>query len=410
MDRSATLAWLALRPRALTGWAVALCLMAAMGLSAVGPGAQLAGAAALSSGAADPAGTVWLCRPGLAHDPCTENLSYTAVPASGPGKVVDAQPAKPNGFDCFYVYPTVSTEPGTNSDLQVQRPEQEVAFAQASRFSQVCRVWAPMYRQITDAGLAGLSNPVKAIAGALTAYHSIRSGFEDYLEHYNDGRPIVFIGHSQGAAMLILLLSHLVDTNAALRKRLVLAIILGGNVQVKNGSTLGGSFAHIPLCTQAAQAGCVIAYSSFPAEPPTTALFGRPGRGVSLLSGQLATAGVHVACVNPARIGGTGPLDTFVPSLGTAQTLWLEYDGEYTATCEQAGGATWLQVSRASSPDQRPAVLSEPEGPNWGYHPYDVNLALGNLVSDVAASEKTWAAGTEEGKMSHDHPTGRLSR
>jgi hypothetical protein len=375
------------------------------GLSAVAPGPASAAAAAAAAGTgtgtgtADPAGTVWLCRPGLAQDPCRRDLGYTAVSASGRETVVEPPAARPSGFDCFYVYPTVSSEPGTNSDLQVQQAEQQVAFAQASRFSQVCQVWAPMYRQITDNGLNDLSNPITAVAAILTAYDSIRSGFEDYLAHYNDGRPIVFIGHSQGAAMLILLLKHLVDDSAALRKRLVLAIILGGNVQVKSGSTVGGSFSHIPLCTQGAQAGCAIAYSSFPGPPPATSLFGRPGRGVSLLSGQLASSGVQVACVNPANIGGSGPLDTYVPSAGTAKTPWLEYEGEYTATCKQDDGATWLQVSRASSADVRPAVLTETAGPNWGYHVYDVNLALGNLVSDVAASEKTWGASTEGGKV-----------
>ena len=56
-------------------------------------------------------------------------------------------------FDCFYVYPTVSTETSANADLTVQPAERAAAIVQASRFSQRCTVWAPMYRQVTVAGL-----------------------------------------------------------------------------------------------------------------------------------------------------------------------------------------------------------------------------------------------------------------
>ena len=62
-----------------------------------------------------------------------------------------AQPA----IDCFYVYPTVSDEKSGNSDLKIQDTERSIALYQASRYSQDCRVYAPMYRQVTLAG-AGL--------------------------------------------------------------------------------------------------------------------------------------------------------------------------------------------------------------------------------------------------------------
>ncbi len=55
----------------------------------------------------------------------------------------------------------------------------------------------------------------------------MKSAFQDYLQNDNDGRPIVFIGHSQGAAMLIKLLAQMVD-KATLRSKLVMAVILGG--------------------------------------------------------------------------------------------------------------------------------------------------------------------------------------
>lgn len=349
------------------------------------------GATAAFAGGTTPSKTVWLCAPGLANDPCTSSLTTTRIEASGARSVVTAKPATSTRFDCFYVYPTVSRELSANADLQVQGTEVAAAAAQASRFSQVCRVYAPIYRQITVLGIAAHPDLRLPRAEAQTAYASLESGFADYLAHDNDGRPIVFIGHSQGAAILINLLAREVDRNAALRRRLLLAIILGGDVEVKTGALSGGSFAHIPLCSRAAETGCVIAYSSFPHEPPSSSLFGRVGQGVALQWGGTRTSALRVACVNPAALdGGSGSLDSFLPSAGAATTPWVEYAGLYTARCETAGGATWLQVGKATgSSDKRPTV-TESLGPNWGYHAYDVNLALGNLVGDVAAAERAW--------------------
>jgi hypothetical protein len=359
-------------------------------LAATLAAALFAGLAA-TAGATSASGTVWLCAPGLANDPCTSNLTATRVTASGASSVENAKPAQNTPFDCFYVYPTVSRELSANADLRVQKTEVDAAVAQASRFSQVCRVYAPMYRQVTLAGLAAHPSLELPKVEEETAYSSLISGFEDYLAHDNDGRPIVFIGHSQGAAILIDVLAHEIDANAALRRRLLLAIVLGGDVEVKAGALTGGSFGHIPLCSHAGEDGCVIAYSSFPGEPPASSLFGRVGQGVALQSGEPRTKGLQVACVNPAALAGGGALDPLFPSKGSLSTPWVEFPGLYTARCETAGGATWLQVSKATgSSDKRPTV-TESLGPNWGYHEDDVNLALGNLVTDVATAEETWA-------------------
>lgn len=346
-------------------------------------------------GSGNASATVWLCRPGQADDPCTTPLRATTVPASGARTVQRPRVDATSAFDCFYVYPTVSTQHTDNANLKVQRAEVDAAIAQASPFSQVCRVWAPMYRQRTAASLLeGLgANPT----ADQVAYQSLLSAWRDYLTHDNHGRPVVFIGHSQGAAMLIRLLASQVDPNPALRARTVLAILAGGNVAVPIGKTVGVSFRHVPLCTVGAEAGCVIAYSNFPSQPPADADFARPGQGVSLQSGQTATSGVQVACVNPAApAGGTAGLDpwfltaTSAPPPPRVTSPWVIYPDLYTAACHSSGGATWLQVDTVD-PAGRP-VVSERLGPAWGYHVDDINLALGNLVEDVAAAEHTYTA------------------
>ncbi len=317
------------------------------------------------------------------------------MPAKGSRTIQDAQARTNPTFDCFYVYPTVSTQSTDNSNLTVQNAERAAAVAQASRFSQVCRVWAPMYRQRTEVSLLqGLGADQQANT---VAYESLLSAFKAYITQDNHGRPIVFIGHSQGAAMLIRLLESQVDSDRSLRARTVVAILAGGNVTVPNGKTVGATFQHLPLCTAADQTGCVIAYSSFPLQPPADSDFGRPGTGVSLQSEQTATKGVQVACVNPAAIsGGTADLEpyflsaTSTPPPPALKTQWVSYPRLYSATCKQADGATWLQVSTLTVAG-RPLV-TEPLGPAWGYHLDDINLALGNLVEDVKTEEAAYAS------------------
>lgn len=346
-----------------------------------------------TSGGGGASSTTWLCRPGQADDPCTAPQTATVVAVTGTRSVQAGSSNPTSKFDCFYVYPTVSTQKSANADLTVQPVEVGAATAQVSRFSSVCRVWAPMYRQRTATSLLrGLGADPEADA---VAYKSVLSGWKDYLAHDNDGRPLIFIGHSQGAAMLIRLLASQVDPNPALRARTVVAILAGGNVTVPTGKTVGATFQHLPLCTAAAQTGCVIAYSSFPSQPPTNSNFGVPGQGVSLQSGQTATDGVQVACVNPASIpGGTSVLTpyflsaTSTPPPPPLTTPWVTYPDLYSASCEHAGNATWLNVATTDVAG-RP-VVTQALGPTWGYHQDDINLALGNLVRDVEAQESAY--------------------
>src|SRR5690349_14845844 len=80
--------------------------------------------------------TVWLCRPGLAADPCNAPLSTTVFTSyGGAGAVVQPKRGK-RAIDCFYVYPTVSDQLGPNADLSVDPEVRSIALYQAARFSQ----------------------------------------------------------------------------------------------------------------------------------------------------------------------------------------------------------------------------------------------------------------------------------
>lgn len=361
--------------------------------------ATLSACAYSNSATAATHATVWLCKPGALSNPCTINPDVSLVSANGSATVLHRVDDTKSKFDCFYVYPTVSSESGSNSDLKIQQSEISTAFGQASAFSTVCRVWAPMYRQRT---VGSLFRAHEDFANNV-AYASLLSAWKEYLAHDNHGRPVILIGHSQGAAMLIRLISGQFDSHAKLRSQLVSALIIGANVTVKSSTLIGGSFTHVAVCSPSRSiVGCVTAYSSFPTTPPPTSFFGIPGQGVSALSNQTATTGLSVACVSPVDFSGPSagasvPVTSQFPATTVStissisvNTAWVQYRDLYSAHCEHSGNATWLMVnSTASLGDVRPLVNAN-IGVNWGYHINDVGLFLGNLVSDVSSQETAY--------------------
>jgi Protein of unknown function (DUF3089) len=371
-------------------------LAAAVGLAALAAIGAMAGTAS-----AKKATTVWLCKPGLMNDPCTEPLTTTVVQTNGATSTEKAKPNKKAPIDCFYVYPTVSEQPTENANLEIEPQETQVAIDQASRFSEDCKVYAPMYPQITLAALNG--GPISP-AASIKAYEGVAAAFGEYLAKYNKGRGFVLLGHSQGSLLLEQLIKEQIDPNPALRRQLVSADLMGGNVLVPEGQLVGGTFQNVPICQAAAQTHCVIAYSTFLKEPPEGAFFGRPNS--PLLGPGVENKGEEVVCVNPALLsqtGATGPLlpyastTPFPGGLGLVQetptgpTPWVAAPGEYTAQCHKENGASWLQVNPVGTPVDPPEYVKEELGPDWGLHLYDVNIALGNLVNTTAIQAAVYA-------------------
>ncbi len=347
-------------------------------------------------------GTVWLCRPGLSDNPCAGALTTTEIAPDGTRTVIPTAGNPKAPIDCFYLYPTISRERTLNADLEIGLEERLIATAQAAPFAQTCRVFAPMYRQVTNVGI-GRKGGIPARAERV-AYRSALDGFKAYLAHYNDGRGFVLIGHSQGASALVGIIRAMVDKDPALRKRLVSALILGGNVTTARGKTTGGDFTNIPLCTSAPQTGCVVAYSTFSSAPPANALFGRPGSTLDPFTRGRPTAALQSACVNPAApAGGTAALTAAFPSLTlgflqsrthvklSVSTPWASFPSEFTATCRTNGSEAWLQVTASSARGRSLLTLANGLGPRWGLHLLDVNVALDNLVALVRGEAVTYA-------------------
>jgi hypothetical protein len=362
---------------------------------------------ALAAGSAS-AETTWLCRPGLAINPCLNNEEATVRLDGGATFVEHPQPANDPPIDCFYVYPTVSKQIEGNATEEIEPEEEAIAESQASRFSQVCKVYAPMYPQITLAALNKV--PVKNPPDPKKAFEGVLNAFIEYIYRYNGGRGFELIGHSQGSAMLEELIRRVIEPSAALRKQLVGAVVLGGQVIVPEGKNVGGTFKTIPGCSVVGQTGCVVAYSSFLEEPAEKALFGRPN---GIVGGPVpGVVNPQVLCVNPTvlaqgpvagpalayyptfnQFGGKFPSPPFflglVVQVPKAPTPWVATPAQYSATCEARNGASWLQLTPTDPNDTRTETVLKNTIPPvegqqvWGQHLVDVNAMLGNLVLDV---------------------------
>jgi pimeloyl-ACP methyl ester carboxylesterase len=256
-----------------------------------------------------------------------------------------------------------------------------------------------MYRQVTLQTLFS-GQPATPEERAL-AYGDVVAAWKTYLDKYNDGRGVILIGHSQGTFVLRQMIHDYVDPKKGVRKRLISAILLGGNVLVKQGSTSGGDFKHIAACESPKQTGCVLAWSTFNAPVPDNALF---GHARTTLDGSPAT-GEAVLCTNPAALGGgSGLLHTVYPSapfapgttIGGATeavgmprpavtTPWIQADA-YTGTCSSADNANVLQISPLPG---APTLHPVPDA-TWGLHLVDANIALGNLTALVKREIKVY--------------------
>jgi hypothetical protein len=362
--------------------------------------------AAAATDYADPA--VWLCRPGR-QDACSASQDATIVAVNGSLKRETFHAAKSPSIDCFYVYPTVSNEPGGNSDLTVTNAERMVVNTQFARFAAKCRVFAPMYRQVTltalRAMLAGKPIPLDRDLG----YSDVLAAWNYYLAHDNRGRGVVLVGHSQGSGVLTRLIKEEID-GKPIQGKLISAILMGTNLPVPKGADVGGAFKHIPVCRSNRQTACVIAFADFRADvpPPANSRFGK------------APDGMQAACANPAALGGgSGMLDAYLSAarISTASdgprepfdwthpakpidTAFVKVPGLLSAECVTNEHGSYLAVTVHPSPGGARAndisgdvVVNGQVLQDWGLHLIDANLTMGNLVTIVGDESKAFLAG-----------------
>lgn len=377
--------------------------MPALGLLAL----SIAAADALAQDYGSPA--TWLCRPGR-PGACEVDLTTTVLGRAGRATIERARPNPDAPVDCFYVYPTVSTDTTTNSDLVPDAAERGVVRLQLARFGTKCRLFAPMYRQLTLAAMgrayaAGIESPDFLGLG----YEDVRAAWRYYLAHDNGNRGIVLIGHSQGTVILTELIRREIE-GTPVQSRIVSALLIGGpdGVLVPRGQAVGGTFLHLPVCRAATETGCVVAYSSFRSTAPPAA---------STRFGRSADSTLVAACTNPAALGGgeaalkgyfdatgatalpMGPTEPWTAGGRPIATPMVRVVGLLKGQCRSNAFASYLEVSverGPGSPASRDIQGDLAEG--LGLHLVDMEVAMGNLVDLVGEQTRSYLDRTRRPK------------
>ncbi len=345
----------------------------------------------------------WLCRPSRA-DACAANQDATVITADGKHSTEKFVAATAPKFDCFYVYPTVSLDKTPNSDMIAGPEENQVAAFQAARFARNCRVYAPLYRQVTLTALQAIMAGKAVPADRALAYADVKAAWESYLARDNKGRGVVLIGHSQGSGILKVLLQNEID-GKPVQKQLISAMLLGTNVAVPEGKDVGGDLKTIPLCRKNDQTGCLIAYVTFrsDAPPPNNSRFG-----------VVPQPGMVAVCTNPAALGGGKAVtDNYLGTTGAGiasarqgpwtadgapvSTSFVKAPGLIATECATSGKFSYLAVTVNADPaDPRTdSIVGDVSVggtilKDWGLHLIDMPVAMGNLVDLSNSQAKAW--------------------
>lgn len=332
----------------------------------------------------------WVCHPDK-DDICDESLDATSVTADGTATVEPFEAAADPGIDCFYVYPTVSLDSTPNSDWTATVEEPFVTQNQAARLQSFCRLYAPVYRQVTVTALFGGN----ADADRELAYADALDAFKHYIANHSDGRGFVLVGHSQGTGVLTRLVQEEIETQPELADRLVAAWLIGLTIAVPEGEVVGGTFQSTPVCADADSTGCVVSYATYRAtEPPDpdTALFGRTG-----------SASTRAVCVTPMDLlGDDASLDGYFPTevpgalaaffqaeggpyanpadVDSIETPLYRMPGLLEGRCTTQGDFDYMEATLLADPeDPRADDIAGDLSPGWGLHLVDMNIAMGNL-------------------------------
>jgi hypothetical protein len=190
---------------------------------------------------------------------------YKKDPSDSVPQYLRAQYKPDTTVDVFFIHPTTYTEkdmklgwnaPIDDADLNA-KTDYSTILLQASIFNEAGRLFAPRYRQANlysyyPKTAADSSN---AIAAFELAYSDIKTAFQYYLDHLQQGRPIVIASHSQGTTHAKRLIKEFFE-GKPLQQKLVVAYLVG--IQVEPDY-----FSNIKPCYTPNQTGCFCSWRTF---------------------------------------------------------------------------------------------------------------------------------------------------
>ena len=165
-----------------------------------------------------------------------------------------------SAVDIFFIHPTTYTDKMKNDNAAIDddyinaKTDYSTILYQASVFNSQCRVFAPRYRQAALKMFFDKDTSKRENALAI-AYADVVVAFKYYLEHWNNGRPIIIAAHSQGSLLAEQLLQEFFE-DKPLSKQLVVAYVTGWPVPKD-------FFTSLKMCNDSSQTGCICSWRTF---------------------------------------------------------------------------------------------------------------------------------------------------
>lgn len=268
--------------------------------------------------------------------------------------------------DVFFICPTVYG--GEENSFQMPMDDQSARddFLGAINMEKGiydgdARFFAPYYRQ---AGLNVYALPVAEQESYLSAaYVDVKDAFTYYLDHYNDGQPIILAGFSQGADMCIRLLKDCF-ADESVNDLLVACYAIGWRITEEELA----AYPHLRFASGEDDTGVIISFNS-EAENVTDSL--------------MIPAGTRTLAINPLNWTTDGTPAGKEENLGACFT---DYDGTIVTEIPQLTGAYIDDVRGALkvpdvTPEEYPPVLDI--FTDGIYHLYDYQFFYRNLQENV---------------------------
>ncbi len=268
--------------------------------------------------------------------------------------------------DVFFICPSVYGGSDDACNMSLSDAETKESFVGAINmekgiYDADSRFFAPYYRQI---GLNVYEMPEADREPWLeTAYADVRDAFLYYMENYNEGRPIVLAGFSQGADMCLRLMKDLFD-DESLADQLVACYAIGWRITEEDVQ----EYPQLKMASGEKDTGVIVSFNS-EAENITDSL--------------MIPAGTKTYAINPLNWKtDSTPADRSL-NLGACFT---DYSGEITTEIPELTGA-YIDETRGAlkvpdvSPEDYPAGLSI--FTDGVYHLYDYQFFYRNLQENV---------------------------
>ena len=277
--------------------------------------------------------------------------------------------------DTFYIYSTMyyganegdpDFAPLGNAEVQ-----QSIGIEHAiksSVFEDATNLFIPYYRQ------AGMSFVLRTMekTGSIDASMSgtpcddITHALDYYFEHYNEGRPFVIAGHSQGAAILRLVLKGYFREHPEYYRRMVAAYAIGFSVT----KDFLASNPHLKFATGENDTGVIISWNT---EGPVNVA--ENATNVLVLPGAISINPLNWKCDETYAPAGMN-LGSIVMDANTGATEIRDIGGD-----AQVNLARGTVVTHA---DAVPNEMQEYTGPQC-YHQDDYSIFYNNIKANVAA-------------------------